>query len=60
MAGYSDEDTSIEGHGAVEISPELKDQIKKKLIEKYFQELPEHSHTRESLITYVKYMIKNI
>ena len=30
MAGYSDEDTSIEGHGAVEISPELKDQIKKK------------------------------
>ncbi len=62
MAGYSDEDTSIEGgnHVSLEISPELKDQIKKKLIEKYFQELPEHSHTRESLITYVKYMIKNI
>lgn len=39
MAGYSDEDTSIEGnsgHLAVEISPELKDQIKRKLIEKYF------------------------
>jgi len=43
-----------------DISQEQKYQIKKKLIEKYFSDLPEHEHTRESMITYVKYMIKNI
>lgn len=42
------------------ISDEVKLQIKRKLIEKYFSELPEHTQTKENLINYVKYMIKNI
>jgi len=60
----SEDDTTIEGAGdkrpSVEISKEQRDQIKKKLIEKYFSELPEQEHTRTNVINYVKYMLKNI
>lgn len=42
------------------LSPDLKLQIKKKLLEKYFSELPESERTRTYILNYVKYMIKNI
>lgn len=34
--------------------------MKRKLIEKYFAELPENEHTRIGVINYIKVMIKNI
>jgi hypothetical protein len=42
------------------VSREQREQIKRKLIEKYFSELPESEHTRANVINYVKYMLKNI
>jgi len=34
--------------------------IKKKLIEKYFAELPENEYTQVQILLYVKYMVKNL
>ena len=42
------------------LSKEQREQMKRKLIEKYFSELPESERTREGILNYVKYMIKNI
>ena len=59
----SEEDTSADGEreaGLFEVNKEQKEQIKRKLIEKYFSELPESESTRIHVINYVKCMLKNI
>ncbi len=63
-AAASEDETSVEGATStaalMEVPKEHRDQIKRKLIEKYFSELPESEHTRTHVINYVKYMLKNI
>jgi hypothetical protein len=58
----SEEDTSADGERetVLEVNKEQKEQIKRKLIEKYFSELPESENTRIHVINYVKCMLKNI
>ena len=58
----SEEETSADGEreAVFEVNKEQKEQIKRKLIEKYFSELPESENTRIHVINYVKCMLKNI
>ncbi|CDW91782.1 UNKNOWN [Stylonychia lemnae] len=42
------------------LTQDVRDQLKKKLIEKYFSELPENEYTQRSVVNYIKYMIKNV
>jgi len=62
MVAGSEEETSIEGAQEIimEVPKEQREQIKRKLIERYFSELPESEYTRTHVINYVKYMLKNI
>jgi hypothetical protein len=61
--GSEEDTTSADGEresGFFEVNKEQKEQIKRKLIEKYFSELPESENTRIHVINYVKCMLKNI
>lgn len=56
----SEDEIAEQPLGGKLLSKEQREQMKRKLIEKYFSELPESERTREGILNYVKYMIKNI
>ncbi len=55
-----DEETTFESDKKFNEISSQKENLKKKLIEKYFSELPENEHTQKSMLNFVKYMIKNL
>lgn len=58
-----EDDTTIDSGDAIlkeAVTKEQRELIKKKLIEKYFAELPENEATRKDIINYIKVMVKNV
>jgi hypothetical protein len=38
---------------------ELREQMRKRMLQRYFEELPENEFTRRNIVAYIKVMIKN-
>jgi hypothetical protein len=55
------EETTAEELGTVHglLGGELREQMRKRMLQRYFEELPENEFTRRNIVAYIKVMIKN-